>query len=126
MHSAFPNYYYSIIANNQRLISNFVRDIDYFRILIIDNKLASEVESIKINKEKIKHNFDINDPMKYRLQEDTAKYHPLALEYYEVQKQLEPYFRKQICNLTTGIVSLASKGELLHSLSSTKVLGFHE
>ncbi len=111
MRPPFPYIYYSIIAENQRLISHYVRRIEYFRILIIENKLAGEVELIQKNKERIKNNFDIKDPKKYRLREDTTKYNPLALEYYEVQQQLEPFFRKQLCNLTTGVELLASKGE---------------
>lgn len=126
MRPPFPYIYYSIIAENQRLISHYERGIEYFRILVIDNKLDSEVELIRNNKERIKNNFDINDPKKYRQREDTAKYHPLALEYYEVQQQLEPYFRKQPCNLTIGIQSLCTKGELLHNLSTAKVPGFHD
>jgi len=126
MRPPFPYIYYCIIAENQRLISQYVKGIDNFRVLVIENKLASEVELIKQNKERIKSNFDIKNPKKYRLTEDTTKYHPLALEYYEVQQQLEPYFRKQLCNQTTGIVSLATKGELLHNLSTAKVSGFHD
>lgn len=42
-----------------------------------------------------------------------------------MQQQLEHYFRIQPCNLTIGIVSLASKGELLHNLSVANVCGFH-
>ena len=126
MQPPFPYVYYNLLSENHKLISEYVKHIETLRILTIDKKLDNEVELILQNRLSIKQNYNINDPTQYRRTEDTAKYHPLALQYYEVQEQLKPFYERQIFELTTDILSLAIKGKILSTLMNARVDGFDE
>jgi hypothetical protein len=126
MRHPFPYSYYSALRANQQLISIYVKRIQHIEFLVIYGKLDSEVELIQQETARIKNSFEMSDPNKYRNTQDTGKYHPLALEYYQVQQQLAPYYNKQHCKLTTEMQSLAAKGELLFGLSQAEINGFYE
>jgi hypothetical protein len=120
-----PEYsYHQMLSENQQVISQYAKYIETLTTLPIGKKLLEEVEKIRQNRIKIQREFDINDPKKYHKLEDVSKYHPLALQYYEVQEQLRPYYKREFCQLTTNIQSLANKAQVFSRLMKAGVSGF--